>query len=57
VEVKDGNDGNKTIDSGIWGKVFLIETETGWLNITNNANPVKYYIFLSSSGKDGMDSG
>ena len=56
MEVKDGNDGNKTVDSGVWGKVFLLETNTGWLNITDNSTAVTFYIYLAATGKDGMNS-
>lgn len=55
--VTDGNDANNTIEEADYLKVINIGETTGWVNITDTSKPLKWFVYLTASGKDGVVSG
>lgn len=56
-KVTDGNDANKSLNATDYLKVVTIDQFTGEISVIDTTNAVKWHIFLSASGQDGVKSG
>ena len=53
----DGDDANSTLEETVWSARMMINETTGAFNVTDHETPIKWYVYLYATGKDGVDSG